>query len=118
MKHWILPLSFVFILACRASDTDRPAGGVPATDPHATAAQDTGSRDPDRSAMIWRWRERFGEPRDLASDHEECLQKADAQTSSMRRTGVLWDCMRQKGWQRIKGTTLNFGGLERVTPPQ
>jgi len=117
MKHWILPLSFVFVMACRASDTDRVTSGVPATDPPAAAAQDAVSRDPDRSAMIWRWQERFGEPRDLASDHEACLQKADAETSSMRRTGVLWDCMRQKGWRRVKNAHLNFGDLKHATPP-
>jgi hypothetical protein len=121
MKHWfvLLSLFFLFVTGCRSSDTDRAASGVPAPEPPAVApAQDAVSRDLDRSAMIWRWPERFGEPRDLASDHAECLQKADSQTSPMRRTGVLWDCMRQKGWQRVKGTAFNFDALKRDTPQQ
>jgi len=118
MKHWVLPLSFLLALGCHSSDTDRGASEPSATRQPATAAQDAGSRDPTRSLIIWRWPESSGEQRDLAADHAECLKKADAETKSIRRTGVLWDCMRRKGWQRIKGAELNFDAKKPATPPQ
>jgi len=124
MKHLFLPLSFLLAVGCHSSDTDRGVTDPSTTEqsapaaPAATATQDAGSRDPTRSLIIWRWPESSGEQRDLAADHAECLKKADAETKSIRRTGVLWDCMRRKGWQRIKGAELNFDAKKPAAPPQ
>jgi hypothetical protein len=93
MRKWILPTLLLFAISgCDRSGTDRAASDPQADRPKAS---------PELLGM-WRWPSDAGEPRDLAQDQEECLGLANAETSVIRKTGVMWDCMRRKGWHRLK----------------
>lgn len=92
MTKWALPILLLLAMGCWSSDDDHAAVGRP----------DTAPRDATTSLDMWEWPARAGKPRDLARDHAECLRVADTQSTAMMRTGVLWDCMRRKGWHRIK----------------
>jgi hypothetical protein len=92
MKKLALPILLLFAMGCWSSNGDQPA----------TARPNAAPKDSYKSQAMWEWPARSGKPRDLATDHAACLQKSDAQTTAMMKVGVLWDCMRRKGWHRIK----------------
>jgi hypothetical protein len=106
MNKWVLPMLLLFAMGCWSSDGDRPAANRP----------DAASRDETTTLAMWEWPAAAGQPRDLAADHAECMRKADAQTTAMKRAGVLWDCMRGKGWHRIKERN-RMGGWEALKAP-
>ncbi len=105
MKQLLLSMLLLLAMGCQTPDADPPAAGPPNADTPTADAQ-----NPYVSTKMWQWPSRSGEPRDVERDHAECVRETDVHTVARNRIGALWACMRDKGWHRMKGVGLNFGG--------
>ena len=96
---------------CESSNPDSTPAETSATQPATQPASKSAGAAPTpaTSESMWIWPERRGEPRDRSADHAECVTLSETQPSANMRIGVLWDCMRQKGWFRDRGADFNFG---------